>query len=196
MKHMVCAMLPRRREKHLQPSIPPSLSVQNPERKCLKGPLLLHELISRQWTRSSIAIEYWGSSGGRVQMSYATLNYLTDNLARRIASRLSRNGTALPQPVIPVYIPQCPELYCAWIAVLKANAAFCPIGLDMPAERMKYILKDVDARIVLTLPELAAKITEVRPDILIIEVQGAHGKDRINQRLPQFRTAPRKRLVQ
>ena len=176
MKHTVCALLPRRREKHLQPSTP-SLSVLNPERNFLKGPLLLHELISRQWTRSSLAIEYWGSSGGRVQMSYARLNHLTDNLARRIANQLSRDGAAPSQAVIPVYIPQCPELYCAWIAVLKANAAFCPVGLDMPTERMKYILKDVDAGIVLTLPELASKIAEVRPDILIIEVQGAHSED-------------------
>ena len=172
----VCLVLPDERKR--QPSPAPSLSVSNGQRKHLTGPLFLHELLSNHWTKPSTAIDFLDSDGQRVKISYARLAYVTDNLACRIATQLSRNAACPSQAtIIPVYIPQCPELYYAWIAVLKANAAFCPIGLDMPPERMKYILKDVDAKIVLSLPELASSIAQIRPDIQIIEVQAAYGND-------------------
>jgi ferricrocin synthase len=168
---MVCPALTQERENGPPPSTAPSLSVLNAQRKYLKGPLFLHELLSRHWTKSSTAIDFLNSDGQRIQISYTTLNYLTNNLACRIASQLSSEGALPSHAIIPVYIPQCPELYCALIAILKANAAFCPIGLDMPHERMKYILEDVGAEIVLTLPEFTSRIAEVRPDIQVIEVQ-------------------------
>ncbi|KAM0279736.1 hypothetical protein ACHAQH_004427 [Verticillium albo-atrum] len=44
------------------------------------------------------------------------------------------------------------------LAILKAGGAFCPLNLDAPPERIKFILKDVNARVVLSTPDLASKI--------------------------------------
>jgi ferricrocin synthase len=161
-----------------QSSTAPSLSVVNAKRKHLQGPSLLHELISKHGAKSSTAIDFLDACGERTRISYARLDHLTNTLARIIAKQLSYDRSSSLQPwIIPVLIPQCLELYCAWIAVLKAGAAFCPIGVDVPSERMKYILKDIDAKTVLTLPEFTSNITEITPDVQIIEVQAALGKD-------------------
>ena len=175
---MICSALRHGCEGIPHLSTAPSLSVVNAKRKHLKGPSFLHELISEHRAKSSTAIDFLDASGERSQISYARLDQLTGSLARIIASQLEYDGSSSSPPIIiPVLIPQCLELYCAWIAVLKASAAFCPIGVDMPPERMKYILKDVDAKIVLTLPGLTSKITQIRPDVRIIEVQAVQSKD-------------------
>ena len=177
---MVGSLRPQKSKESPYMSMDPHLSVLNAGRKRLKGPSFLHELISQHWTKSSTAIDFLSSTGERVQISYDKLNHLADDLARRIVSQLSDDRASTSQSlIIPVLIPQCPELYCAWIAVLKANAAFCPIGTDVPPERMKYILKDVNARIVITLPEFMSKIAQIRPDIQMIEVYAAQSKDRL-----------------
>src|SRR5438045_1735360 len=41
----------------------------------------------------------------------------------------------------------------------------------MPDERMKYILEDTDARVVLTVSAFAPKIKQVRPTIQVVEVE-------------------------
>jgi amino acid adenylation domain-containing protein len=47
-------------------------------------------------------------------------------------------------------LPQCPELYIVLLAILKAGKAFCPLNLDTPDERLKFILSDVSANLIIT----------------------------------------------
>jgi amino acid adenylation domain-containing protein len=47
-------------------------------------------------------------------------------------------------------VPQCLDLYISQLATLKAGGAFCPIVLDAPEERLRFILKDINASILLT----------------------------------------------
>ncbi|KAG8423318.1 non-ribosomal peptide synthetase nps2 [Metarhizium acridum] len=60
--------------------------------------------------------------------------------------------------VIPVLIPQSPHLYISLLAILKAGGAFCPLNADAPPERVKFILKDVSAKVVLVTRELAHRV--------------------------------------
>lgn len=121
------------------------LSILNPDPQVLSGPELLHELLADHANSNAIAIDYESSDGHRQQVSYAELHARSDALAFRITG--FRQSSRF---IVPLYIPQSPELYIAELAVLKAGAAFCPVALDMPDDRLRFILTDVDATILLT----------------------------------------------
>ena len=49
----------------------------------------------------------------------------------------------------------------AILAVLKSGAAYVPIDRDYPDERVSYILKDTNARVVLTNEVFAAQLSSM-----------------------------------
>jgi ferricrocin synthase len=125
---------------------PQALSVINPSRRVLPGPQLLHDLISVA-SKESVILDFMGQDDHRIILTYGQFQQLTDCLAMEIRERLRvKNGHRV---IIPVIMPQCPELYLAWVAVLKSGAAFCPVSHDVPQERLKFILQDVEASFVL-----------------------------------------------
>lgn len=129
------------------------LSVINSMPARMEGPSLLHELVAPPSAATAIDFLEYGSK--RRILSYETLHIMSDILAQKIVQVLARLEDA--SAIIPVLLPQSPELYIALLAILKAGKAFCPLGLDTPLERLNFILKDISA------------------DILITDV--AHGKD-------------------
>ncbi|OHE90678.1 amino acid adenylation domain-containing protein [Colletotrichum orchidophilum] len=46
------------------------------------------------------------------------------------------------------------------LAILKAGGAFCPLHLDAPPERVRFILQDVSAKVVLVTRDLVSKIPQ------------------------------------
>lgn len=141
------------------------LSICNPNPTKLPGPALLHDLIEAP--RSAPALEYL-ADGERTYLSYQQFHDAADSLAKLISSAHDDRDS---QIVVPVLLPQSPYLYISLLAILKAGAAFCPLNIDAPPERVKFILKDVSAKVVLATRELASKIpsesgvTVIRPDI-------------------------------
>ncbi|KAL7621778.1 hypothetical protein AAE478_007277 [Parahypoxylon ruwenzoriense] len=133
------------------------LSILNPSPSLVKGPHLLHDLVAGPSSDGLPAIDYFASTGDRSIISYSHLHAVTTSLATRISEVL---GSIDPeeQLIIPILMPQSPALYVGLIAILKAGAAFCPLNLDAPRERIKFILRDVDARLVLTCPEFTSRI--------------------------------------
>ncbi|KAL0265124.1 NRPS protein [Diplodia seriata] len=132
-----------------------ALSVLNPHPEALEGPRLLHQLV--QWAGHSArpAIDHLGHDGKRSELSYSTLDRVTTSLASTILLYLTPSR---PHPVVPLLVPQSPELYIAQLAILKAGGAFCPLNLDAPSERVKFIIEDVSAKLVITTPSLRDKI--------------------------------------
>jgi len=59
---------------------------------------------------------------------------------------------------VPLYVEQSPDLYITQLAILKAGGAFCPIALDAPEERLRFILQDVNADILLTTSRLKPRL--------------------------------------
>ncbi|KAI7517232.1 hypothetical protein KC331_g21813, partial [Hortaea werneckii] len=144
------------------------LSILNGNPRKLPGPDKLHELVSGQAHPSRAAIDYLSKDGQRRTLTYADLHSRADALAHRIlhAYRLRRKSSD-ERFIVPLFVPQSPELYVTQLAILKAGGAFCPIALDAPEDRLRYILQDVGARVLLTVPELEHQLPSV-PDLEIL----------------------------
>ncbi|KAJ4405551.1 hypothetical protein N0V85_004655 [Neurospora sp. IMI 360204] len=140
-----------------------ALSIANHPATRLPGPSLLHHLVqhrSETQDDDALAIDYLALDGSRVSLSYHELHRRSDALAARISSLAGPVTDDSTQLIVPVLIPQCPDLYIAQLAILKAGGAFCPLNLDIPLERAKFILNEVSAALVITTPELAERVPE------------------------------------
>ncbi|KAK0710305.1 hypothetical protein B0T26DRAFT_654462 [Lasiosphaeria miniovina] len=134
-----------------------ALSIINHPAVTLPGPSLLHLLVQREGQSNAPAIDFLAADGTRKSLSYSELHHASDSLAERI-SCLAEGRVGSARHIVPVLMPQSPELYVALLAVLKSGGAFCPLNLDVPLERAKFILDDVSATIIVTTTELAARI--------------------------------------
>lgn len=137
------------------------LSILNPEPRRLPGPELLHELVSKPTLSNHAAIEYLSHDGCHQTITYNEFHERSNALAQRLTSSCAASQPARKTGfVVPLYIPQTPELYIAQLAVLKAGGAFCPMTLDAPEERLRYILKDVDAKLLLTVKDFRERLPQ------------------------------------
>ncbi|EEA25907.1 nonribosomal siderophore peptide synthase, putative [Talaromyces marneffei ATCC 18224] len=135
---------------NMSPSPELRLSIANPEPHELPGSSFLHRLAFHHGHRSSLALEFLNADHSVQSLSFHELDSLSTQLARRLARTFD---SSRPNPIgriVPVLLPQSVELYIAWLAVLKADAAFCPLSTDAPEDRIRFILKDVSAAVVVT----------------------------------------------
>jgi amino acid adenylation domain-containing protein/non-ribosomal peptide synthase protein (TIGR01720 family) len=65
-----------------------------------------------------------------------------------IAQHLVQNGIN-SEEIIPVYAERSPELLIAMLGIMKAGAAYLPLGMDIPSKRMSDIVNDCGARFML-----------------------------------------------
>ncbi|MBP2478951.1 amino acid adenylation domain-containing protein/non-ribosomal peptide synthase protein (TIGR01720 family) [Crossiella equi] len=82
---------------------------------------------------------------GEVSVTYAEL----DRRANRLAHLLINEGVR-PESVVALALPRSLDLLVAAHAVAKAGAAYTPVDLDNPPERVARLVEDADAALVLT----------------------------------------------
>ncbi|KAK3350231.1 non-ribosomal peptide synthetase [Lasiosphaeria hispida] len=133
-----------------------TLSIINHPASRLSGPSLLHHLVQVNSSDNAPAIDFLAADGTRSSLSYTQFHHEVELLAARISTLAGAQPSDEPF-VVPVLIPQGPQLYVALLAILKAGGAFCPLNLDVPLERAKFILDDVSAKVIITTSELASK---------------------------------------
>ena len=151
---------------HPGPLHPDGLSILNANPAKLPGPRLLHELVPQAANHAlTSAIDFLAENNQRIVLSYPQLHAASLALASRIScilrsaqaqssSRLEPSGPL----IIPILSPQSPQLYVAILAILKAGGAFCPLNTDTPPDRVRFILDDVKAGIVLVSRDLTSKL--------------------------------------
>ncbi|KAF4337915.1 hypothetical protein FBEOM_8198 [Fusarium beomiforme] len=140
------------------------LSILNARASRLPGPNLLHQLV--KVSSQDIALDYLGN-GQQSTVTYGELHKAAASLAVRITKA---SGNISGQFVVPVLIHQSPLLYVSLLAILKAGGAFCPLNIDAPPERVKFILGDVAATVVLVTKELASEIpNDISATIIIVD---------------------------
>lgn len=105
------------------------------------GTQTLHQLFREQAERTpeAPALVYEGTA-----VSYADLDHRSAALARRLLA-----GGVEPGDVIAVAVPRSAQLVVALLGVLRAGAAYLPVDLDYPAERVAFMLADSGARLAL-----------------------------------------------
>jgi amino acid adenylation domain-containing protein/FkbM family methyltransferase len=125
-------------------------SVEYPKEKCV------HELFAEQALRKG---EATAVSYGTERLSYAELNARADQLA----NYLQRLGVGREQRV-GLYLERSVNMIVSMLAVLKAGAAYVPLDLTYPRERISLILNDAQIEFLLTeqqhrdaLPEHSAR---------------------------------------
>jgi non-ribosomal peptide synthetase component F len=107
---------------------------------------LLHELFERQagLCPDAPALVCRGE-----QMTYGEL----ERRANQLAWRLRRGGVGHGD-CVGLLLPRSADVYVALLAILKAGAAYVPLDPDYPAERVRFILSDCQARALVTTSSL------------------------------------------
>lgn len=95
------------------------------------------------------AIDFLGQTG-RVIYSYKQVDDLSSALARRLRSPLNARGCRDRRHIAALLYP-CPELYVAWLGVLKAGCTFCPIPVETPSELLSDLTDELEARVIMSL---------------------------------------------
>ncbi len=99
----------------------------------------LHELFELQVVRAPQAMAVMGED---CTLSYAAL----DAQANRLAHRLVALGVR-PGDCVALALPRSADLVAAQIAALKCGAAYVPLDLEHPPERLRFMLADCRARV-------------------------------------------------
>jgi non-ribosomal peptide synthetase component F len=148
------------------------LSILNDPPKILQGAGLLHKLIPFEKYGDSHAVDFT-SGTNRQQYTYGEVLSCVQDLQTRILETLSQ--ITVPQRftrqhVVPVLLPQSPALYISQIAILESGGAFCPINLDAPQERIKFVVGDVEANVIITTSEFKNLVSwENGPKVIVVE---------------------------
>lgn len=166
------------------------LSIVNHPPSKIRGPALLHQLVKGPAKSGASALDFQPGKGEVQSFSYAQVHNLSDKLADRVQSLLGLLSlpTGSKQEIIPLLIPQSPELYLSVLATLKAGAAFCPLHLDAPQERLKFIINDISAKVIITTSDLKGKFEwEEAPRLIAVDdILKDLGTDCDERRIPRL----------
>ncbi|PSL45611.1 non-ribosomal peptide synthase protein (TIGR01720 family)/amino acid adenylation domain-containing protein [Chitinophaga niastensis] len=91
-------------------------------------------------TPGAIALVY-----GNKSYTYKTLNERADKLAYYLRSKGVRSGT-----LVPLCIERSLEMMVGILGILKAGGAYVPVDATYPAERINYMLADINATLLVT----------------------------------------------
>lgn len=149
-----------------------NLSIVNDPPRTLKGPGLLHNLLSFEQYSEFCALDFT-SNGNRQKYTYRQLHSCIQVLKQQIEETLSSTFNAeqpSQQHIIPVLLPQAPCLYISQIAILESGGAFCPLNLESPQERIKFVVGDVQATVLITTSEFKDIATwEHGPTVIVVD---------------------------
>jgi amino acid adenylation domain-containing protein/non-ribosomal peptide synthase protein (TIGR01720 family) len=140
-----------------------SAQAQSPRSRFLPldGGATLHKLFEAQVERRPNAVAL--TCDGR-SLTYADLNAE----ANRVARELVELGVK-PDMLVGLCLERANELVIALLAILKAGAAYLPIDLAYPADRLAFMLEDANAPVLLTQISLAGKLPPTLAKVLCVD---------------------------
>jgi len=120
----------------------------------------LTELIHQQVaiTPNNIALEFHNS-----KTTYAELDKKVNQLAHYLKAQGVQSGD-----FIAVSFPRSPELLYTLLAIVQCGAAYLPLDPEYPKERLEFMLKDSNAKVLITSKIVAASLP-TWPHTLFIE---------------------------
>ena len=91
-----------------------------------------------------------------------------DVISERIAAYVASKGLGT-EDVVSVLIPRCEWMAIASLGVLKAGCAYQPLDPSYPAERLNFMMKDADAKLLIADASLRDIVNEYEGDVLLID---------------------------
>ncbi len=113
------------------------------------------------------------------QLSYRELN----ERANQLAWRLRELGVG-PETRVGLMVARSIEMVVGLLSVLKAGAAYVPLDPSSPHERLKHMMEDSGARLVLSSKSLAATAELEDREVLLMEAEEWHGYSKEDLRIP------------
>ncbi|MFB7949715.1 amino acid adenylation domain-containing protein [Kitasatospora phosalacinea] len=100
---------------------------------------------------------------GSQAWSYAELDARVDRLARLFVAR-----GAGPESVVALGLPRSLDMVAALFAVLRAGAAYLPLELDYPVDRLAFMVEDT-APVLLVTDSTAAALLPAHPATVLLD---------------------------
>ncbi|NOQ27508.1 MAG: amino acid adenylation domain-containing protein, partial [Bacteroidales bacterium] len=102
----------------------------------------IHQLFKEQVLRTpeGIALVY-----NNTELTYQELNQRSNQLSHFLVSKGLKPGN-----IVSIMLDRSIEMIVGILSVLKAGGVYCPIDINNPVERKKYILEDNKSRLLLT----------------------------------------------
>lgn len=110
---------------------------------------------------------------GRTRLAFTELNTSANRLAHLLRSRGVR-----PEVRVGVCVRPGPGLIIGLLAVLKAGGAYVPVDPATPTERLRWMLDDSSATLVLTQRSLAGRTGRDRSEVIILDTAQPELADR------------------
>lgn len=95
---------------------------------------------------------------GDTSLCYADL----DARANRIAQALIARGVG-PDTLVGLCVSRSPDMVAGLLGILKAGGAYVPLDPDYPPERLRFMLEDCGASLVLTQQGLTERVAALAP---------------------------------
>ncbi|QJE03668.1 amino acid adenylation domain-containing protein (plasmid) [Massilia forsythiae] len=124
----------------------------------------IHDLIGAQAARTPDRVALIHAEQ---ELDYAVLEASANRLARHLEGQGVARGS-----IVGVCIERTPDMLIAMLAIMKAGAAYLPLDPNYPGERLRYMLDDAGAALVVTHTALRDKL----PDslrVLCLDAQAA-----------------------
>lgn len=96
------------------------------------------------------------------KFTYAEIDEITD----RIAGYVHSKGIG-KEEVVSILIPRCEYMPIASIGVLKSGAAYQPLDPSYPPERLQFMIKDANAKLLIADENLLELLPDYSGDILL-----------------------------
>jgi len=111
-------------------------------------------------------------------LSYAELNRRANQLARLLVSA----GVGA-EDVVAVALPRSLDLIVSIVAIVKAGAAYLPLDVELPEERLTFQLNDARVRLVLTHGALRARLGMVAAEVWELDTKSARLAEQSDENL-------------
>jgi amino acid adenylation domain-containing protein len=122
---------------------------------------LFHELFEQQAKATPTNI---AAVCGAENINYADLNRRADEMALR----LTQSGVG-PDDAVAILMERSIDLLISILGTLKAGAAYVPIDATCPLERLRFMLEDVQPRVILTQAKLQSRINDFKSQKIIVD---------------------------
>ncbi|MET7329824.1 amino acid adenylation domain-containing protein [Nonomuraea sp. NPDC005650] len=125
----------------------------------------VHELVEQQVVKTPDALAVLSDEA---ELSYAELNARANRLAREL-----RDLGAGPESVVGVYAERDADMIVTLLGVLKSGAAYLPLDPGYPEERLRFLLDDAQARLIVTKAKFAAQLPKGDWRVLCTDTRAA-----------------------